>query len=427
MRPLFAAIALLLTPPAFAQDKDDFSDDDDEIEIEEEAPPAPPPAPKEEPKKKAAPAPAQPPPPPPPPKKGPDEEDLLEDEEDLQFSDEVDEAGQAVEQDMLDDDASARERLRAPGTDDAETYRAEQARLAALPPDEEIMGWEAYLELYPNTLFRDRIDARTDALEGAAYRTRISRGGPGSSADDAELLFVLPMHLPNINPRSKAQVSLDVGFPGSFRGIADFEWALLRNVSVHGGFAGTYDGWGLEIGTRYAFVKSAKSKVVASLIADLRLGFTPLVFQFRPQLAVGKIWDLGKDGLHVQLLVTAGARIGTLPPGTAEGTSFVSQIGVLGGLHLGVRIAPPVGVFVESDFDLKSLDRAGGLFAFQSVSVGMRFFPKLKRRNDSPLQIDVAGHVAAASKYTQHYLGAVQAQGAYFLEPKWLGRKASKK
>ncbi len=432
MRPWLAIWFVLAAPSAWAQSKDDFtSEDDEDIEFEAEPEPEPAPAapaPAEKGKKPAEPKPdpkaKTEPVAPTPPVKGPDdEEDLLEDEEDLQFSDEVDDEGAIQQTDMFGDDTSDTQTiLRAPGTDDAELYRAEQARLASVPADEEVMAWEAYLETYPNTLFRDRITTRMEELEGAAYRQKIRRTSTTQNAADAELLFVLPNHLPNVNPRSKVQAGIDIGVPGSFRGIADFEWALKRNVSVHGGFAGTYEGWGLELGTRYAFVKSAKSKVVATLIADLRLGFTPLVFQFRPQIAVGKIWDVGSSGVNIQLIVSGGTRVGTLPPGTAPNASIVSQIGVFGGLHLSVRVAPPVAVFFETDFDLKSLDRAGGLFAFQSIGLGLRFFPKLKNRDDDPLQVDVAGHVAVGSQYTQYFLGSVQAQGGYFLQPKWIGR-----
>lgn len=412
--------ALALVPlAAVAQDEDPFGDvDDDAIELESDAPPPPPakPAPRSEPRKAE---PKSEPKPPPKPVDVDDEGDIvLEDEEPVAIPGEP-------SRDLAVDDEDEPE-LAAPGTDTPAVYRAEQARLSGLPADEEALAWEAYLELYPNSLFRDRIEARAEALEGSQYRERITDADEAQRAELAELRLVQPLHLPNLNPRSQVSVALDAGFPGYFGGLADFEWAFLRNVSVHGGVAGRYDGWGLEVGARYAFAKSARRQVVATVTADLRLGFAPLVFQVRPQLGVGKIWSL-KQGMDVQLLASAGARIGTLPSTALPLTDVTDYFGVYAGLNLSVRVAPAVGVFLETDVDLRNLDRAAGLFAYHNLTLGLRFFPKLRSRADDPLDVAVSGRVPVVSRYTSYGIGGVAAQGAYRLPSRWLSSKAGKR
>lgn len=410
-------VALCLAPlSAVAQDADPFGDVDDEaieLESDEPAPPPPPakPAPKAEPKK------AEPKAPPKPVDVDDEGEIVLEDEEPVALP------GEPTEELAVEDEGETD--LAAPGTDTPALYRAEQARLAGLPADEEALAWEAYLEAYPKSLFRDRIEARIEALEGAQYRERIVDAADAQRAEMAELRLVQPLHLPNLNPRSQVSVALDAGFPGFFGGLVDFEWAPLRNVSIHGGVAGRYDGWGLEVGTRYAFAKSARRQVVATAAVDLRLGFTPLVFQVRPQLGVGKIWSL-KQGMDVQLLASAGTRIGTLPPATAAGTDVTDYFGLFAGLHLSVRVAPAVGVFFETDVDLRNFDRPAGLFAYHNLTLGLRFFPKLRNRADDPLEVGVAGRVPAVSRYASYGIGGVAAQGVYRLPMKWLSTKGPK-
>lgn len=378
---------------ARAQDTDEF------VFEEEDAPPS-----ETTPKEKPAPAPV--------PEEEEDEEEegeeqpagdtddpLLGSEEDaLDFEEDPEEEGDLLEEGTSEDQALAE------GVDSAVLYRKQQQAVDGMEIDEEIMAWDAYLAQYPASIFRERIEKRIDELEGLAYQATV--GGPerGVDAKDVELPFVSPLHMANVNPRSRVQVGLEFGFgtPVYVRGVADFEYAVLRNVSVHGGVWGRYSGWGAELGARYAFVKSTKLQLVATLIADVRLNFNPLFFEARPQLAIGKIVG------PVQMMLTAGAAIESRAG---------AGVALIGGLHVSARLAPPVAVFVETDFYVRNLGREAGPFTFDIVSVGLRLFPKFKRRPDvDPLEINASGHVPYATRYLQPYFGAVQVQGTYYLD-----------
>jgi hypothetical protein len=340
-------------------------------------------------------------------KKAPVEEEAEGDTDDpLEFTeDDALEFEADPEEEEVDifDGESTEEEVLAEGVDNARLYRKQQEAMEDLDPDEEIMAWEEYLTQYPASIFRERIQTRIDELEDASYRATLSSGRGTADAKDAELLFVSPLHLPNVNPRTRVQVGLDFGFgtPVYVRGTADVEYAVLRNLSVHGGLWGRYSGWGFDLGARYAFVKSAKLQFVATFIADIRLNFNPLFFEARPQLAFGKI--IGP----VQILLTAGAAIESRAN---------AGVALIGGLHVSARLAPPVALFVETDVYVRNVGRDAGPFTFDVISVGLRLFPRFRNRPDAdPLEINAAGHVPYATKYLQPYFGAVQVQGTYYL------------
>lgn len=393
---LFLVGALAVSTAALAQDEDDFSTDDEFIfEDGGDEPPADEDeeADGEEDKDDDGGEDDRAEPPPPPP------------DEDFDFEDEVDDEGNLLEDDLFEDDEElGGEEILPPGTDTEPIYRAQVAQMEGLAADEEVLAWELYLEEYPNSVFRDLIQQRVDALMKEQFSRRIRRDDPsGKAPRDAEILMVTPSRMVPLNPRTQARVHLQFGFGvGTFvGGVLDFEYALLRNVSVHGGFTGRLDGWGLEFGSRYAFVKSTKDQLVASLIGDFRVNFQRLGFQARPQIGFGKIVG------PAQILATVGAQFGS---------RAYEPVQVIGGVHVGVRVAKPVGIFVESEFAVSNLTRPQGVFAFATVALGLKFYPPIKNQPMDVLELGANGRMPVATKYVQPYLGAGEIQGAWFFE-----------
>ncbi len=389
-------IALGLMFPALGMAQDDPFGDEEDFVFDGDLTDAEDP-PKDSDDKDAAPAPA------------PEPEPLLEDEDDLVFEDEVSEEGERVEDDLFEDETAGTDASSLPGQDTVETFRAKERELAGVAADEEIMAWEAYLETYPNALYRERIEARIQTLLDEQYR-RASTGGRLDPADpeavtddlrDEEIFLVSPLRLPNLNPRSRVVAGALLGVPVKVQAWADFEYAFLRNLSMHAGLWGRATGWGLEVGVRGSPVKSAKDKVLLTPALDLRLNFGPLLFAVRPQLGVGAILA---DRVH--LLANVGAEIAAQANASAA---------VFGGLHLSGRIAPPISVFLEADVYARRLTRAEGAFVFASVGLGLRFHPRLKGREDDPLEVVAAGYARAASQYVEPYQGAAAIQAAYYL------------
>lgn len=376
--------------PAIAQD--DLFDDDDDFLFDDE-PSSEAPQDREE---------------------GPDDppQDPLEsDEDDLVFEDEVTEEGEIGGDDLFEGEEAGADASRVTGRDSVEMYRAKQREVRGSAADEEIMAWEAYLEAYPNALYRERIEARVQELLDEQYRQATLGGDldprdPSRAEQDLkrqEILLVSPVALPNLNPRSRVLVGGLIGVPVAGGAWADFEYAPLRQLSVHGGLWGRGTGWGLEVGVRGSPVKSARDQFLFTPALDFRLNFGPLLFSVRPQVGVGAI--VAKN-LH--LLGNVGTEI------TAQANATV---GVFGGIHLSYRVAPPVAVYVESDMYARQLARADGSFVFGSVGLGLRFYPQLKNREgEDALEIMAGGYARTASRYFEPWQGAAAVQGAYYLK-----------
>jgi hypothetical protein len=383
------ALAVVGAAPALAQDD---PDDDFEFDDADDPPPAPKPA--------SPPA---------------DEEDDLLDDEEVPIDDPETTPGDPGFLDPEDDEVDDATLLQAPGVDTLEIYREQEKAVRGMAADEETMAWEAYLQTWPNSVYRTVIEDRIEALLTQSFQMRIDSPDDGSQdADQQELLFVQPLGMTNVNPRTAVQVGLDFGFPTYIGLNADFEYAFKRNISAHVGLAGRYAGWGLDIGSRWAFVKSTKLQFVGTLVADIGVSFSQRVsqslegggdqntayFLARPQLAFGKI--IGP----VQILLTAGAEIGSRKN---------QGVAILGGLHVGARVAQPVGVFVETDVYVRNVGREAGVFTFDVLTFGLKFYPMAKKKGD-PMEIGMGGHLPVATQYLQYYLGAVGAQGTYYLD-----------
>jgi hypothetical protein len=386
---MFALILSAFLAPAWA-DPDDIDLDDDEIDIGESTDPAP------------APAPAPPPAPdePPPPDDADEEDDLLDD-----FREEGDEI------DLLDEEPQV-----SSSGDTEQVYRATMARLQKMEPDEELAGWEAYLAQYPQSVYRTRIETRMDELADSMYTRGIGQSGAtGQDAMRAELEFAQGLQLENINPRTKIQLGFEWGLPSYANGIVDYEHALARNFSVHAGIRRRYLGWNGEAGLRWSPVKSLRTNMLVTLMLDLRLNTNPVYPGVRPQLAIGKRFGIvdaqiqgGPDLTLVSYTDATGAK-------TTEFKPLYT-----GGANLFFAFTERVGAFAETSFYVQSLPAEGGtafdggVFQFNVVTFGLKFFPGQDTAKRDK-EVNFGATVPYAQSYWQWHYGSVMGQFNYYL------------
>jgi hypothetical protein len=374
---------LAVLAPAFAQDDDDDLGDDIDI------PTAPAPAPKPKPGTPPAPAPA----PDPDPVTPDDEDDGLD-----SFKDAAD------DEDLLGDEAPG------PTSGDSEqVYRAAMARLGKLEPDEELAGWEAYLAQYPSSVFKPRIEARMDQLSDEMYEGIKAPPTDTGDANKQELNFAEGLQIENIDPRSRLQVGFEMGLPSYVNLQADYERQLARSFSFHGGVLRRYTGYSVEAGVHWALVKSLRTNMLVTLIGDLRFNTLPAFPALRPQLAIGK--RFGRLDAQLQAGSDLTYRTWTSPTGDAV-NAF--QPAVVGGLSLFYNATDKVGVFLETQTYMKEVaaDGAfdGGLFRFNVMTFGMRFFPAKTR--DS--QVNLGATLPYMQQWWQFHYGSIMGTFNYY-------------
>ena len=334
-----------------------------------------------------------------------DDTDLLEDEEDLPEPDMPDAPPPAPEDlDALDEDGDLLDETTSTSSDSAEIYRTWLERVEGWDADEEVQEWERYLEKYPDTSFRQRIEERIEVLMAELYDERIDRDGDGEGEVDAdleELPLSQPLLLENINPRSRVQVGFEWGFPTWINLYASGEYAFFRTFSVHGGVRHRYTGWSIEAGVTWSPLKSNRTGTIVSLIGDVRFNTIPAFAAFRPQVGVGQIIA---DIIHVQLQV-----------GTDIEARRFSGVHLIGGGNVTVRIAPPIGVFVEANADMKNLTwKDGGVFTFDTATFGFKFYPRVGKREPGAIEANIGGTLPFAAQYWAYHFGSVMAQANYY-------------
>ncbi len=305
--------------------------------------------------------------------------------------------GPADDTDLLGEDADA-----APvaGADTADIYRNAQAQAKGMFAEEEAAFWESYLSTYPNTQFRDRVQAHVDDLMAELYGRRIDTR-EGGDAMDQEIRFTQGLALSNIDPRSRIQFGLEFGAPAWTNLFADYEHQLARSFSVHGGVFHRYSGWAVEIGPRWAPVKSTRTGTLVTFLLDARLNTQPAFPAFRPQIGIGQ--RFGKLDAQIQLGTDLELRSGI-------------QAVVLGGANLTYLATDTVGLFLETQAFAKNFTwDEGDVFRFQTVSIGLKFFP-LGGERQKDLDLSLAGTAPYSQQYWQHHFGAVMAQGNYWID-----------
>jgi len=323
----------------------------------------------------------------------------IEEEESL----EGDEAGE--ESDFLDEDSDIEaDEIGGEGVDNAKLYRATLNRVREMGYEEELINWERYLERYPNTLFRQLINERMEALTAEAYGERIDElGGKIVDAGRAELDFNVPMHLESIDPRTRIRAGFEMGFPDFIAFNVDYEQQIARELSVHGALQGRYMGLAAIAGGKYALIKSARTKSILTGMVDLMLNDltsaaegTSSYAAIRPMIGFGQRFDVA-EGLDVQ--VQAGAEV-----------ELRGRVIYSGGFNAFMRLNDRVGAFIESSSNLKrgveqsaSNDRP---FAFNVFTVGMRFQPG----SGEDTRFAVNTNVPYANNYWGHHFGAIQGE-----------------
>lgn len=291
--------------------------------------------------------------------------------------------------------------------DSPAVYREVVDRVRDYAPDDEIQEWEEYLQTYPNTPFKDRISKRIAELEAEMYSSGIVRDTGPVDAMDQEIHFAQAMTLENIDPRTRFQVGAEFGLPSYINLFADYEHAFARNFSAHFGVRRRYTGYSIEPGVHWALVKSSRTKTLVTFIGDLHVNAIPSWVGVRPQIAVGK-----RFGEDLDLQIQGGPDF--------EMRSFDSgmPIRIVGGLNATYHASDTVRVFVESGVHMKQLTRQGGSFRFNTVSFGMKFFPKKDKRYDTvsdDVEVNMGANVPYSYNYWTYHLGSAIVQGNIYL------------
>jgi hypothetical protein len=308
--------------------------------------------------------------------------------------------------DFRDESEQETVKAREAGEDTAQIYRDFQKKVSELNTDEEQIKWEQYLEKYPKSLFRDRIETRMDELSNEMFGERI--GNEGSSSKDAakrEINFANGWRLMGVDPVSKVSAGFEMGIPNWFGLHGDFEYQVMRQMSAHAGVNHGIGGWEITGGAKYALVKSARTKSILTAALDVGLATKPrnLYPTVAPTLAFGQRFDV-LEGLDVAVQVSV------IP-------EFHKPFNLryTGGLTAELRANEIVYAFTETQFNFRKVESS--LFEFNTVSFGLRFVPK-KKNNDSGggrAVVGIGANVPYLHDYWSLYQGAVNADLNYYL------------
>lgn len=283
------------------------------------------------------------------------------------------------------------------GEDTAELYREFQSQIERLGEAEEAIEWQEYLEQYPNSLYRSRIEKRIEELEDSLYGERFeSRYTEKVDAENAELYFAQPLFLENIDPRHKLHAGFEMGLPSHLNLLLDYEHQIKRNLSAHVGTRQRYTGYNIELGAKYAIIKSSRTQSLVTVLGDLHFNSNPFFPAFRPQVAGGKSFNLPND-----IKLDAMAQVGT---------DVILFKGVdprlIGGFHLALIPNPTIRFFVESQVYMKDFAWENGAFAFNTVTFGLKFFDRETEKADR-YEAGVGATVPYYYHYWRQHYGAI--------------------
>ncbi len=326
-------------------------------------------------------------------------EEEAEEEEELDFDDEGYEGDTEVS-------------VAGPGQDTARIYRDELEKVSDLGPDEESLAWERYLKKYPNSLFKSRIDARMDQLAGDMYSERIEDSYQRIvDAGKAEIQFSQPLQLESIDPRTRIHGGFEWGFPAYINLMAGGEYQLMRELSVHGVFRSRYTGQNLEAGLRYAVVKSARTNLLVTILADGHLNLNPIHPGVRPQLGLGKRFTFGEMFLDAQL--QGGTDL--LFMQASDDSSMMSPR-LVGGASFTLAPSPDVRIFAETSTYMKGAQSdVLGSFRFNVISFGIKFMVR-RSSTENKLEAGAGASVPYTSNYWSHHFGSIMGDVHYYLD-----------
>ena len=325
--------------------------------------------------------------------------DLLDDEDALDMIEEEpteENTGDLLEQEI------GKDVIGGEGEDNSTLYRQAQTTNGRMIPDEEMIAWEQYLEQYPNSLYKSRIEKRMEELEAVLYDQLIEQREPERlDADQRELLFAQGLNLETLNPRTRAQFAFEWGLPDYMSLVGDYEHQLRRDLSVHAGFRRRYTGWNFETGVRWALIKSSRTKTLLVLMYDFHFNMNPFFVGMRPQIGFGK--KFGKLDFQVQL----GADF--------EVQKYASPR-LLSGINFTYHAADQVSVFGETTLHMRNFGNPDfETFRFNLMSFGMKFYPDFKGMDKRAMEINVGASIPYTSAYWMYHFGAISAQVNYYL------------
>lgn len=313
--------------------------------------------------------------------------------------------------DFKDETEQETVQARAPGEDTAQLYRDMQKKVSGMNPDEEQIAWETYLNKYPKSLFRDRIELRMEELSNLMFGERVegSDRGSGGVKDAAkrELNFATPMSQVSVDTRTKFTAGIELGLPNWFGGHLDAEYAILRNLSVHGGLGRGFAGGEIKIGGKYDLIKSTRTGTILVGGLDLGVNMSPSFVGVTPMVGFGQRIKV-LDGLDLQLV--AAAPIELRQP---------IQPRVFGGFHAELHANETVSVFLGANTDWKYFGGDDGIntFTFLTGQLGLKFTAMKGKGVDGKnrMLVDVGANAPFAHSYWGFYRGAIDIGGEYYL------------
>ncbi|MCO4747133.1 MAG: hypothetical protein KC912_20215 [Proteobacteria bacterium] len=299
------------------------------------------------------------------------------------------------------DDLLDGEDTEATGSDDAKIYKKAQERVEGMQADEETIFWERYLEVYPDSIFRDRIEKRTAALLDEVYDERISTH-VGVTAGAKSFRISQSLEGESVKPAQRLRFGFGWGLPNFINLMVDYEHPILDNLSIHGGIRNRYTGASIELGTHWAFYQSERTQTVVTLLGDLRVNANPAFIAARPQLAFGQRFG------NLDFQVQQGFDLGLHDP---IGFRLVG----LG--NVSYRLNNAVGIFAESSYEMKNLTwEDGGVFVFHVVSFGIKFYPSGGKVRDSQVEAMLGASAPVAHNYWGYHVGSIAGQGTYYMD-----------
>ena len=281
------------------------------------------------------------------------------------------------------------------GDDTAMIYQEYRKKIADLSVEDRVIKWEVYLKKYPNSIFKERIQEEIDQLQDEMFSEDLSFDREVDKEDgDKEIYFTLPMQVESIDPRTKVRFGFEMGLPQYINLIANYEHQIKRDLSVHAGIRKRYTGWNLEVGSKYAFVKSARTNMLVTGLADIRFNANPGFPAFRPQIAAGKRFFLPND-----FFLDAQAQLGT-------DLLFYQGLQpiLIGGFNVTFAPSETIRVFLEGSMYMKEFAFEQGPFAFNTVTFGMKVVDK---NTPNRFITGVGASVPAYYKYWLGHFGAI--------------------
>jgi hypothetical protein len=298
-----------------------------------------------------------------------------------------------------------------PGQDTARIYRTYKDGIEDLGPDEEVIQWERYLAKYPNSLFKDHIQRRIDELTEFQYSERMPGDEGFEGIVDAgrrEIKLALPRHLESIDPRSKIRAGFEWGYPEYLSLVADYEGQIARQLSWHAGVVRRYTGFNIEAGAKYALIKSARTNFILTGIFDAHMNAGPVFPAVRPQIGVGKRFQIGDRALDLQAVAGVDAELRI-----SEDMALL----YLGGFSANFQASDKVSFYAESSFIAKDFfwDAEGknsSFFRFPLLTFGISFWADKKGKALAA----IGANAPYAYSYWGYHFGGVQGDFAYYLK-----------